>query len=90
MFNDIRKEARDILETIRKKAIKSDLHYVVIYWMSPISNELNHRVGYFEDYTELHNFKNMLLDYYDNGKTSYYMTSDVTGIKDGGLFEEIK
>lgn len=87
MFNDIRTEARDILEAIRKKAIKADLHYVVIYWMGPISNELNHRVGYFEDVNELLNFKKMLLDYYDNGKFSYYMTSDVTGIKDGGLFD---
>ena len=84
---NIREEARAILDNIRKKAIKADLHYIVIYWIGPISNELNHRVGYFEDVNELVSFKNILLSYYDNGKFSYYMTSDVTGIKDGGLFE---
>ena len=84
---NIREEARTILDNIRKKAIKADLHYIVIYWIGPISNELNHRVGYFEDVNELVSFKNILLNYYDNGKFSYYMTSDVTGIKDGGLFE---
>ena len=87
MFNNIREEARAILNNIRKKAIKADLHYVVIYWMGPISSELNHRVGYFEDVNELIKFKDMLLDYYDNGKFSFYMTSDVTGIADGGLFD---
>jgi len=89
MLNSIREEAKTILEGIRKKAIKADLHYVVIYWIGPISNELSHRVGWFEDINELVNFKNMLLDYYDNGKFSWYMTSDVTGIKDGGLFEKV-
>ena len=84
---NIREEARTILDNIRKKAIKADLHYIVIYWIGPISNELNHRVGYFEDVNELVSFKKILLNYYDNGKFSYYMTSDVTGIKDGGLFE---
>ena len=84
---NIREEARTILDNIRKKAIKADLQYIVIYWIRPISNELNHRVGYFEDVNELISFKKMLLDYYDNGKFSYYVTSDVTGIKDGGLFE---
>ena len=84
---NIREEARTILDNIRKKAIKADLHYIVIYWIGPIINELSYRVGYFEDINELVSFKKMLLDYYDNGKFSYYMTSDVTGIKDGGLFE---
>ena len=84
---NIREEVRTILDNIRKKAIKADLHYIVIYWIGPISNELSHRVGYFEDINELVSFKKMLLDYYDNGKFSYYMTSDVTGIKDGSLFE---
>lgn len=84
---NIREEAKTILDKIRKKAIKADLHYIVIYWIGPISNELSHRVGYFEDVNELISFKKMLLDYYDNGKFSYYMTSDVTGIQDGGLFE---
>lgn len=84
---NIREEARTILDNIRKKAVKADLHYIVIYWIGPISNELSHRVGYFEDVNELISFKKMLLEYYDNDKFSYYMTSDVTGIKDGGLFE---
>ncbi len=84
---NIREEARTILDNIRKKALRADLHYIVIYWIGPISNELSHRVGYFEDVNELISFKKMLLDYYDNGKFSYYITSDVTGIKDGGLFE---
>lgn len=89
MLNNIREEARTILEHIRKKSIRADLHYIVIYWIGPISNELCYRVGYFEDVNELVAYKKMLLDYYDNGRFSYYMTSDVTGIKDGGLFEKV-
>ena len=84
---NILEEVRTILYNIRKKAIKADLHYIVIYWIVPITNDLSYRVGYFEDVNELMNFKQMLLDYYDNGRFSYYITSDVTGIKDGGLFE---
>lgn len=82
----IRNEAKTILENIRTKAIRADLHYIVIYWIGPISNELSHRVGYFEDINELLNYKKILLEYYD-GKFSYYMTSDVTRSEDGGLFD---
>lgn len=85
MSSNIRQEAKTILESIRKKASKAGLHYVVCYWMSPFCN-LEYRVGYFEEYVELVNFKNMLQDYYEQHGVSFYITSDFADLKCGGLF----
>ncbi len=81
---DDRREAANILKQVEKKAKKSDLFYVICYWLSPVG--LACRVGYFEDVSEVKIFQESLSSFCTERGYSYYITSNTSYKDDGGLF----
>lgn len=81
-------KASVIQHEIDEKANEAKLFYVICYWVSPLSSELSYRVGYFESITELEGFGSYLETVYQNYNFPYYITSNTSFKKDGGLFDD--
>lgn len=58
-----RKEVGSILKDLNSRA--KNMWLVCVVWESPITHSLEHREGYFLDYTEARLFSEMLVDTYD-------------------------
>ena len=72
---------------IADRADKADLFFVICFWQSPITNNIDHRVGYFESIGEACNFSDMLVDTYKRYNFKFYIVSSVSTDVDGGLFD---
>ena len=58
-----RKFVQSLLTDLSSRA--SNMWLVCVVWESPITHMLEHREGYFLDYTEARMFSDMLVDTYD-------------------------
>ena len=66
-------------------ALKNKFFFTVCFWMSPVSEQLEHRVGYFESSMEAIMYSTMLTECYKNMK--YYIVSNALEQPvDGNLF----
>ena len=57
--NDYSDEALKVIHKTIEKARQIKVHSVILFWVSPFGN-LDHRIGYFEDYTEAEMFAKFL------------------------------
>ena len=77
---------RDKVEQIELKANSIDVYYVVIFWLSPINDAIEYRVGYFEDFTEAIMYQTKLIQTYKSAK--YYVSTNISSADtDGGLLQ---
>lgn len=67
-----------------ERASRADLYYVILFWLSPISETVEHRQGYFDDFTEASNYMFSMKEKYKDRK--YFIASNTSsGDIDGGL-----
>ena len=66
-------------------ALKNKFFFTVCFWLSPVSEQIEHRVGYFEDSMDAIMYSTMMSDCYKNMK--YYIVSNALEKPiDGALF----
>ena len=81
-------KCRARIKEVSTKALETESYYVLCFWESPITNQIESRVGYFENGVEAEFYKNTLVKVYrDNLKLPYQIESNVSyiGTVYGGL-----
>ena len=74
----------EIDHQVSLKAEKADLYYVICFWISPITEGIEHRQAYFDEFSEAINYQTSMIKQYKNRK--YFITSNLSsGNTDGGL-----
>lgn len=77
--NDIvwsRKKADSILREVREVMSKCRLHSACVIWVSPFGN-IEHRVGYFPDYTDCEQYAKTLDEQYKRTGMTYEVYVDL-------------
>ena len=80
-----RKFIREKLRQIEEKANICNFFYCACFWMSNVTDQLEYRVGYFEDFCEAAMFEGYLKQEYRS--FPYYVSSNMTSADTNkGLF----
>ena len=75
-IEDRRKKADSILLEVREVMSKCRLHSACVIWVSPFGN-LDHRVGYFPDYTDCEQYAKTLDEQYKRTGMTYEVYVDL-------------
>ena len=80
---------KNYLKKVTNTALQIEAYYVCCFFLSPVTGDVEHRVGYFEDGVEAEKFSKSLDALYgDKWKVPYCISSNVSyiGLKDHDLF----
>ena len=77
-------QMRKIYEETLQKAEQSELFYVLLFWDSTISSEVDYRRAYFQENAEAVAYKERLIDAMNKYKFKYQIYSSTENIY-GGL-----
>ena len=80
-------QIKDETETTASRAC---LYYVICFWYSPITDNIEYRRGYFDDVSEAISYEETLRSIYkDNFNFKYFISTNVlSGDIDGGLLHD--
>ena len=80
-------QVKDETETTASRAC---LYYVICFWHSPITDNIDYRRGYFDDVSEAISYEEHLRSLYkDNFNFKYFVATNVlSGDTDGGLLDD--
>lgn len=65
-YEEKRSYMLEVTRKVEDRAQKADLYYVICFWFSPLSEQLEHRQGYFDEFSEAYNFKVNMSKQYKN------------------------
>lgn len=83
-YEEKRTFIKQIDKEVSDRAQKAELYYVICFYMSPITEHVEHRQAYFDDFTEAHSFMFNMKEKYKARK--FYIASNLSmGDIDGGL-----
>lgn len=82
----IRAAMKDIEFRVSDTAAKADLFYVICFWFSPVTENVEHRTGYFDEISEAIAFETMLEQTYNKFNFKWHIVNNTTSVNlDGGL-----
>lgn len=85
----IEEKRQYMLKIVKETEEKAkDLYYVICFWMSPISNIVESRRGYFDDINEAIAYEYIMTHKYENSVKYYIATNMSSGDSDGGLLDD--
>ena len=85
-----RKFMLQIKDETETTAGKADLYYVICFWASPFTGDVEYRRGYFDEINEAIKYWDYLKALYrDKFRFKYFITSNLSsGDSDGGLLDD--
>lgn len=64
---------KEILQDIIKTSLKAEFVYAVVFYQSPMNEELTYRVAYFKEHIERELWCNEVKKFYDKNRIDYLM-----------------
>lgn len=88
--NEKRKFMLQVKDETETTASRAGLYYVICFWVSPFTDSVEYRRGYFDDTSEaLKYMADVKAIYKDRFLFNYYIASNlISGDTDGGLLDD--